>query len=172
MKRKAQQFSFDLMTALIVFAVVIAVIVGAVVLPGMLSSGEKVQSIKAESSTLASRFVATKASEEADPFSFIVNNKIDPVKLNAIITKDYEQVKRELGIRNDFVIYFMEEDGSLAELKAATGVYCYGGPGVTVMSDEEVPAEVPCCSKVNRIFYDPEAGLNEGCEKLSDLISQ
>ncbi|RLE38787.1 hypothetical protein DRJ17_02870 [Candidatus Woesearchaeota archaeon] len=167
--KKAQQFSFDLLTAFIVFGVVITITLVVIFGRGTGGTREKVQSLDTESSGLADRFVATEATEVEDPYTFIVNNQIDQKKLSALIEKDYELVKRELGLRNDFVIYFRESNGSLSELKAGTRVFCYGGPGVTVSAEDG--GAVPCCSKVikniNDIPLERRDELNAGCEKLA-----
>jgi len=156
--KKAQSFSFDLLTALIIFGVILAIAL-VVIFSNLSGSREKITSINDESSNLADRFAAIGDSD--DHYAFIVNNKIDQKKLNSIIEQDYITSKQELGLKNDFVIYFREEDESLTELKAGTEVYCYGSADASILRGNE---NVPCCSRVIKtvIGIDPTS-LNAGC---------
>ncbi len=160
LSKKAQTFSFDLLIALVVIGVVLAVVLAVIFGRGVGGTKDKVQSLETESTSLADRFVTTAASQEKDPFSFVVDNEIDQEKLLMLITKDYEKSKLELGMRNDFIIYFKEQDGSLSELKSGTGVYCYGSQDAYVVAGD---AAVPCCTKVSTDFFQTDAVLNAGC---------
>lgn len=55
-------------------------------------------------------------------------NKVDSQKL---LSLNEEELKEELGIRNDFAIVF-EKDGKLIKLDSQTNITCLGSPNILV----------------------------------------
>ena len=63
-------------------------------------------------------------SSEQD-ISFVKESKVDDERLNTISEKTYQNVKQELGIENDFCIYFEDAEGNIVPIELETGTY-YG----------------------------------------------
>lgn len=53
--------------------------------------------------------------------AFIVNNRVDKEKLKNFAKLDYQQIKRLVGAKNDFCIYFEDENGNLIDISEYTG---------------------------------------------------
>ena len=52
-------------------------------------------------------------SRQINDVGFIVKGSVDPQLLHYFASMDYEQIKTHLGVQNDFVIHFEDENGQL-----------------------------------------------------------
>ena len=52
-------------------------------------------------------------SRQSNDVGFIVKGAVDPQLLQYFSSMDYEQIKAQLGVQNDFVIHFEDENGQL-----------------------------------------------------------
>lgn len=52
----------------------------------------------------------------SDEISLLSSDEIDAEKLSTLDEMDYNEVKGMLGIKNDFCIYFEDEDGALVKI--------------------------------------------------------
>ncbi len=68
-------------------------------------------------------------SREKDGLGFVVENTVDPLLLEEFENKDYEQVKKELGIDADFVIHFEDMEGKVVPIGKKM---CIGSSGAIV----------------------------------------
>lgn len=55
-------------------------------------------------------------SKEKDGIGFIVKDTVDPELLEHFASKDYEQVKAELGLEPDFAIHFEDMNGNIVPI--------------------------------------------------------
>lgn len=99
-KRKGQTWSFDLIVAVVLFIVVVALFYTFL-------SGDKyedqVQGLEAASNTISTRLNCDISSDSG--VCIIEKGKVQETKLNALATKEYEDLKVEFGISGDFCIY-------------------------------------------------------------------
>ena len=55
--------------------------------------------------------------------SIVVGDEVDEQALNNLMSKDYNELKKELGITKDFIVYFEDENSNLIEVN---GMHCFG----------------------------------------------
>jgi len=55
--------------------------------------------------------------------SIVVGDEVDEQALNNLMSKDYNELKKELGITKDFIIHFEDEDKTVIPIE---GMYCFG----------------------------------------------
>ena len=53
----------------------------------------------------------------------VVGDEVDEQALNNLMSKDYNELKKELGITKDFIVYFEDENSNLIEIN---GMHCFG----------------------------------------------
>jgi len=53
----------------------------------------------------------------------VVGDEVDEQALNRLMSKDYNELKKELGITKDFIVYFEDENNNPIEIN---GMYCFG----------------------------------------------
>lgn len=81
--------------------------------------GAKKSAAKALSKENVEELVLSKfviGSKEQDGMGFIVKDTVDPELLEHLATKEYSQVKKELGLDADFAIHFEDENGNLVPM--------------------------------------------------------
>ncbi|HDP74189.1 MAG TPA: hypothetical protein ENN46_04535 [Candidatus Woesearchaeota archaeon] len=112
--KKAQVISFDLMIAIIVF-MVIATLFFVFFSSRMKESPEVM--LDYESKSLRN-VVAVSSEDTMTPSSFVLRNRVDYEKLVELAKKTDQasalrDMKNDFGIRNDFCIYFVDENGEI-----------------------------------------------------------
>ena len=55
--------------------------------------------------------------------SIVVGDEVDEQALNNLMSKDYNELKKELGITKDFIVYFEDENSNPIEIN---GMHCFG----------------------------------------------
>lgn len=68
-------------------------------------------------------------SRQSNDVGFIVKGAVDPQLLQYFASMDYEQIKAHLGVQNDFVIHFEDENGQLIPIGDK---WCIGSNNATV----------------------------------------
>lgn len=126
-KVKAQTWSFDMLAAIAMFMVIFILFFSMLLYTG---TKDTTQELSTDAELL------TTAVEETQGFKFIENGKVNLEKLEEIRTKDYTQLKFDLGIDADFCIYFVDEEGNLVNINNDLGdpnpQYTIGGGEITV----------------------------------------
>jgi len=117
--RKGQTWSFDILLAVFVFLIIIIIVVS--IIGGLTESSEK--------SRLAeqSEYITNALASEKD-FAFIKDNKIDPEKLKDMASKDMDTLRQLLNVRDDFCLYFEDQEGNLVRI-VRDNVSYYTGVG-------------------------------------------
>ncbi len=66
-----------------------------------------------------------KISSEAEKIidSFVIGDEIDEQVLDSFMSKDYSELKKELGITKDFIVHFEDEDENPIQIN---GMYGFG----------------------------------------------
>ncbi|MBI2136912.1 hypothetical protein HYU12_00125 [Candidatus Woesearchaeota archaeon] len=73
--------------------------------------------------------IAQLSSDGNSPHGIIYGNSVNTEKLEKLASKDYETLKKELGIKSDFALYFEDENGKPISI---TGKPCIGSKYVKV----------------------------------------
>lgn len=115
MPKKAQTWSLDALIAIALFTVAI---MAFFYITSFSAASKKVESIERESEKLPESLVA----EENKSIGFIIENKISSEKLNEFANKSYEEIKKGLGIKNDFCIHIEDEFGYVILINNKTGI--------------------------------------------------
>lgn len=100
---KAQIWSIDLFIAVIIFLLGIGIFyyfIGH-------SSADKQSQLRIESQIAANKLTGE------DNSSLINNSQIDQNKVEDLAGKSYEDIKKDLGLKDDFCIIFKDQDGNL-----------------------------------------------------------
>lgn len=75
-------------------------------------------------------FISKQTSEEKLSLSIVEKDTINDTKLESLIEKEYPALKTELGIQNDFCIFFEDEKGNVVTIRE--GVVGVGSPEIKV----------------------------------------
>lgn len=122
---KGQSWSFDLVLAFVVFILIIGI------LYALLShkKTDRVAELELEAASLTSNLDAQTAINPQ--LALIDKGTIDPVRLDALASKDYESLKQDLGLRGDFCIYLVDYNGNILPINGTVG---YGNGNLTINS--------------------------------------
>ena len=113
----------DIMLATIIF---IGTILFFVVILNT-TQGDKTDELKGD----AARVIEGITSEESE-FLILDGNKINLTKLDTLFDGDYSEIKRKLRVKNEFCLYFEDEEGKIIYIKETyTGI----GSGTINVSD-------------------------------------
>jgi hypothetical protein len=74
---------------------------------------------------VSSAYKSYKINSEANKIAESVVNgeEIDEQALSNLANKDYNELKKELGIGHDFLVHFEDKDGNPIKI---SGMYCFG----------------------------------------------
>jgi len=128
--KRAQTWSTDTLVAAAIFVLALIIFFYVISL-----STEKniVEELKLEGVKIPLKFVSSSEGNN-DTLVFIIGNKVDKEKLQQIASMSYYDLKRKLGIKNDFCIYFEDENGNLINISDIVGIPVagIGSPNVTI----------------------------------------
>ncbi len=115
--KKGQTWSFDLIVAVILFIIVIALFY--TFLSGDKSSADHVVSLESNVQTISSRLNCDLSSDNVCILKkgHLINNSV-----NSLAAKTYDELKVKLGIKGDFCIYLMDKDGFYVPFGGKIGV--------------------------------------------------
>lgn len=105
--KRAQIWSLDLMVAVGIFIVVIITFFYII---DQLSKTNKFLELTTEGEIISDVLIS---SEPEEDLSTVVENIVKEEKLMELANKNYDDLKRELGIRGDFYIHFEDEEGNI-----------------------------------------------------------
>ena len=113
-KNNAQAISLDLILAIFLFTIIM---LGFFYIVSTMTGQKTSTVVKVES-----EYLPRMLEENASLSSFVEGNKIKVSKLYNLTGKNYTELKNELGIKNDFCIYFVDEEGYLVKINNKTGI--------------------------------------------------
>ncbi len=67
------------------------------------------------------------SSPTENSIGFVINNQIDPLRLEKFAQSDYNSLKQQLGVDEDFVISLRDDEGSVIPIY---GKPCVGDPAI------------------------------------------
>ncbi|MBU1204998.1 MAG: hypothetical protein KJ968_00745 [Nanoarchaeota archaeon] len=59
----------------------------------------------------------------------VVGDEVNEQALNSFMSTDYNELKKELGITKNFLVYFEDEDETIIPVN---GIYCFGSKKATL----------------------------------------
>lgn len=125
--KKGQSFSMDIMIAVGVF------VLAFIAFYFFISAPPK----EVKTATLTEEGeLAVKAITESETsnISFISDNTIDEAKLQEVASKDYAELKHDLGLVSDFCIHFEDEKGNLINI---SDVATIGSQDINITVEDE-----------------------------------
>ena len=126
---KTQVWSLDIMLAVIVFIGTIFFFYTVLIS----SQDTKVFELKNE----ASKVINDLLSEDSD-LGIVDGNKINTTKLSELLDQDYATIKNKLRIKNEFCIFFEDEDGNILYINISE-TKNYTGIGSEIISVSNIP---------------------------------
>ncbi|MFH1211506.1 MAG: hypothetical protein V1659_01090 [Candidatus Woesearchaeota archaeon] len=128
-KRHGQAWSTDLIIATIIFVLVIAVFYSLMTS----QKSDAPDELEIEAKSLASKL---DSSESPNAYSIIDNNEVDKELAEELYSADYDTLKKEFGVGNEFCIYMEDANGNLVPV----------GNRYSVGNDDEevLVGEIPC----------------------------
>ena len=142
-KAKGQAWSIDLVIGVLIFLIAVGAIYS------ILSSRqhEDPAPLRIESEVIAT-ILTNNASNQL--LQVAEGNQLEMDKLGGLATRannDYELLKQELGIQNEFCIYLQDEEGNLIYITGTDGKKYAGiGPGDPSLNltENQLPCGTPC----------------------------
>jgi hypothetical protein len=114
MKKNTQAISLDLILAIFIFMIIM---VGFFYIVNNMTGQKTSTVVKVES-----EYLPRMLEENSSSTSFVEGNKIKVSALYNLTGKNYTELKNELGMKNDFCIYFVDEEGYLVKINNKTGL--------------------------------------------------
>ena len=121
MGKKSQSWSIDFVLAIFIF------VSALIIFYSILNSGSNE---KAELLQKDAYLVIRETSNENLPLTIVEKDTVNETKLDALVQKDYNEIRREIGVQNDFCIHFEDENGNVIPIKE--GVVGVGSPNIKV----------------------------------------
>lgn len=106
--RKAQTLSMDLMVGVMVFIGMLILFFGLIMFSPNSSGVEELNN--------EGEHILKTLESDTPNLGFINKNQIQEGELNQLITKEYDDLKSEMGIRNDFCIFLEDENGNVVPI--------------------------------------------------------
>jgi len=104
--KKAQTWSIDVMIAVGIFIVVVILFFYII----NQSKTTKTEELTIEGETIPDILISSKSGEN---ISAVVENIVLEEKLKELASKNYDDLKKELGVKGDFYIHFEDEEGNI-----------------------------------------------------------
>ena len=91
-------------------------------------------STSTEELTQEAERISKEAASENSSLSMVESNQLDQIKVEDLISQDYEEIKKKLRIETEFCIYIEDKDGNLiylnqSETENITGI---GSPNINI----------------------------------------
>ena len=113
MKKRGQSWSFDIALAVVIFILTTITFFA-------FSNSDNTRKLGAVQSE--AHYILEHVKAENSPLQIVDNQEVDVVKLQQFASTDYEELKEEAGITNDFCIYFEDEDGNVVAIDGNNGI--------------------------------------------------
>ncbi len=103
---QGQSWSLDIILAFVIFVLIIGIFYA------LLSNNkkDKTDDLTLESSTIVSNLDSANG-QNTPPLTIIDKGNIDDDKVADLYTADYEDLKKQLGVKGEFCIYIVDQEG-------------------------------------------------------------
>jgi hypothetical protein len=104
---QGQSWLLDIILAFVVFVLIIGIFYA------LLSNNkkDKTEDLTLDSNTVISNLDSSNG--QISDLTIINQGSIDDIRLNTLYSSDYQDIKRQFGIRGDFCIYIIDQYGNL-----------------------------------------------------------
>ena len=131
---RGQAWSLDLVFGVLIFMLAVGVIYA------LLMSKDKDTSTPLR---IESEVIATKLA--TDPLLAVAtDNQLDAAKLSTMTGVDYETLRNEMGVKNEFCIYLEDDQGNLVYIINGTNKYTGIGSGSADLNISGTPCGQVC----------------------------
>jgi hypothetical protein len=113
MKKRAQSWSFDIALAVVIFILTTITFFSF----SNSDNSRKLSVVESES-----HYILEHAKTENSPLQIVNNQEVDQVKLQQFASTDYDELKKLAGVKNDFCIFFEDEDGNVVLIGNSKGI--------------------------------------------------
>jgi hypothetical protein len=113
MKKRAQSWSFDIALAVVIFILTTITFLSF----SNSDEGRKLSVVQSES-----HYLIEHAKTENSPLQIVVNQEVSQQKLQQFASADYQELKKLAGVKNDFCIYFEDEEGNVVPIEGNKGI--------------------------------------------------
>jgi hypothetical protein len=123
-----QSWSLDIILAVVIFVLVIGIfyaVLGS-------NKTDKTQELSLESKTVVSYLDAAN-SQSSNNLTVISGGEIETDTLKTLYESDYEELKKELGIKGEFCIYLVDQYGRIVSVNTSSGdIGSFGNSNFTI----------------------------------------
>jgi hypothetical protein len=143
---RSQTFSLDILVAAGIF--IVGIIIFFVLITSQSKSGTQEKII--QESELLPKIMMADNSVSASNITFVIDKKVDTIRLNRTMSMDYGQLKNQMGITSDFCLYFEDKDtGGVMDLDEdpCRVRYSIGDPRLNLTLRDEISGSettLPC----------------------------
>jgi len=113
MKKRGQSWSFDIALAVVIFILTTITFFA-------FSNSDNTRKLGAVQSE--AHYILEHAKAENSPLQIVDNQEVDEMKLQQFASTNYEELKKEAGVTNDFCIYFEDEEGNVVPIEGSNGI--------------------------------------------------
>lgn len=113
MKKRGQSWSFDIALAVVIFILTTITFFA-------FSNSDNTRKLGAVQSE--AHYILENVKAEYSPLQIVDNQEVNEVKLQQFASADYQELKEEAGVANDFCIYFEDEDGNVIPISGSNGI--------------------------------------------------
>ncbi len=114
--KRAQTWSTD---AIIAISLFIGVLIVFFYIAGFLSQNQKIDELTAEGEKIPQGLTFSK---NVSGLAFIEGSKIDREKLQSFAGREYEEVRKLLGVKNNFCLHIEDAEGNLVRIDGKVGL--------------------------------------------------
>lgn len=135
MNKRAQSWSMDLVIGFVIFLLAVGIIYAVLTS----KSKEDTAPLRVDSEAVATKLTTPEASQDQKVL-VADKNQLDIGKLNDLTQADYNKLKQQFGVNNDFCIYLLDENGNTVYLRDSAGKNYTGiGPNSTKFNISGTP---------------------------------
>jgi hypothetical protein len=126
---QGQSWSLDIILAFVVFVLIIGIFYALV----NNNKKDQTQDLTLESNTIASNLDSANG-QTGSNLTIIDKGNVDDAKLKELYGSDYNNIKRQLGIKGEFCIYLIDQNGMLIAINSSSGkqIGSFGNGNYTV----------------------------------------
>ena len=136
MVRKAQTYSMDLIIGSVIFMLLVIVFLAL-----LLVNRAQETDLRAQADLI---FAGLDRDGLPDGIKIFEGNQLNPTNIETLFSSDYEEVKRELGLIDDFCIVFVDSSGGLISFEIdGNRTYSYGHPAIQVTDNMQCGDKFP-----------------------------
>ena len=113
MQKRGQSWSFDIALAVVIFILTTITFFA-------FSNSDNTRKLTVVQSEV--HYILDNAKAENSPLQIVSNQEVDVSKLQQLASSEYSEIKEQAGVKNDFCIYFEDENGNVVPIEGNFGI--------------------------------------------------